>query len=111
MSKLIIKSLYRDTAKYLGQNISISAWVRTSRSSKEFGFIEINDGSFFKGLQVVFDTTLNNFSEVEKISVGSSLEVEGVLVESPAAGQAFELKATKITVISLAPENYPLQKK
>ncbi|MFZ4631830.1 MAG: asparagine--tRNA ligase [Patescibacteria group bacterium] len=111
MSKIIIKSLYRETEKYLGKNILVSGWVRTSRSSKEFGFIELNDGSFFKGLQIVFDNNLNNFSEVEKVSVGSSLEIEGDLVESPAAGQAFELKATKITIISLAPENYPLQKK
>lgn len=111
MTITLIKSLYKDTTKYLGQNITVSGWVRTSRSSKEFGFIELNDGSFFKGLQIVFDNTLSNFSEVEKVSVGSSLEVEGELVESPAAGQAFELKAAKITVISLAPENYPLQKK
>ncbi len=96
----LIKPLYRDTAKYLGQNITVSGWVRTSRSSKEFGFIELNDGSFFRGLQIVFDNNLNNFSEVEKVSVGSSLEVEGELVESPAAGQAFELKATKITIIN-----------
>ena len=111
MSITTIKSLYRETEKYLGNNILVSGWVRTSRSSKEFGFIELNDGSFFKGLQIVFDNNLNNFSEVEKVSVGSSLEIEGTLVESPAAGQAFELKATKVTIISLAPENYPLQKK
>ncbi len=111
MSKIVIKSLYREIAQYLGKNIVVSGWVRTSRSSKDFGFIEINDGSFFKGLQIVFDNNLNNFSEVEKVSVGSSLEIQGDLVESPAAGQAFELKATKITILSLAPENYPLQKK
>jgi asparaginyl-tRNA synthetase len=111
MSQLIIKSLYRDSAQYIGKEITISGWVRTSRSSKDFGFIEINDGSFFKGLQVVFDNNLNNFSEVEKITIGSSLEIEGELVESPAAGQAFELKAKKITIIDRADEDYPLQKK
>lgn len=111
MSKILIKSLYRDTAQYLGKSILVSGWVRTSRSSKDFGFIELNDGSFFKGLQIVFGTDLSNFSEAEKVSVGSSLEIEGELVESPAAGQAFELKATKIIILSLAPENYPLQKK
>ncbi|MEI6528910.1 MAG: asparagine--tRNA ligase [Candidatus Falkowbacteria bacterium] len=111
MSKILIKSLYRETKEYLGKNIQVSGWVRTSRSSKDFGFIELNDGSFFKGIQIVFESSLNNFSEVEKVSVGSSLEIEGELVESPAAGQAFELKATKITILSLAPENYPLQKK
>ncbi len=111
MSLVLIKSLYRETPKYLGQNICLAGWVRTSRSSKEFGFIELNDGSFFKGVQIVFEANLENFSEIEKVSVGSSLEIEGELVESPAAGQAFELKAKKITILNLAPESFPLQKK
>ncbi len=111
MSRILIKSLYRETEKHLSQEIMVSGWVRTSRSSKEFGFIELNDGSFFKGLQIVFDSSLANFSELEKISVGSSLEVSGQLVTSPAAGQAFELKAAQVTILNAAPENYPLQKK
>ncbi len=111
MLKTLIKPLYRDTANYLGKNIIVSGWVRTSRSSKDFGFIELNDGSFFKGLQIFFDNSLDNFSEVEKINIGSSLEIEGELVESPAAGQVFELKASKITVLNEADEDFPLQKK
>ncbi len=92
----LIKSLYKDTTQYLGKNVVVAGWVRTSRSSKDFGFIELNDGSFFKGVQIVFDPSLENFSEIEKVTVGSSLEIEGELVESPAAGQAFELKAKKL---------------
>lgn len=111
MSYTLIKSLYRETPKYLGQNITVAGWVRTARSSKEFGFIELNDGSFFKNLQIVFAADLVNFSEIEKVSVGSSLEISGELVESPAAGQAFELKAKKILVINRAGDDYPLQKK
>ena len=111
MSQVLIKSLYKETSKYLNQEIKVAGWARTTRSSKDFGFIELNDGSFFKGLQIVFATDLNNFTEVEKTNVGSSLEIEGTLVESPAAGQAFELKAKNITILNLAPENYPLQKK
>ena len=111
MSYTTIKQLHRETSKYLNNNIVIGAWVRTVRSSKDFGFMELNDGTFFKGVQVVFDTNLTNFSEAEKISVGSSVEVEGILVESPAAGQAFELKASRITILNQAPEDYPLQKK
>lgn len=111
MSYTDIKSLYRDSKKYLGQEITVGAWVRTVRSSKDFGFIELNDGSFFKGLQVVFANNLSNFSEIEKISIGSSLEVKGELVESPAAGQSFELKANKIVVLGAADPDYPLQKK
>jgi len=102
MSYTLIKSLYRSTPEYLNKTITVAGWVRTARSSKDFGFIEINDGSFFKGLQVVFSADLVNFAEVEKISVGSSLEVSGELVESPAAGQAFELKAQAIKIINLA---------
>jgi asparaginyl-tRNA synthetase len=111
MSRTTIKQLHRETSTYLNNNIVLSAWVRTVRSSKEFGFMELNDGTFFKGVQVVFDNNLANFSEAEKLSVGSSVEVEGTLVESPAAGQAFELKATRVTVLNQAPEDYPLQKK
>jgi asparaginyl-tRNA synthetase len=111
MSYTTIKQLHRETSKYLNNNVVIGAWVRTVRSSKDFGFMELNDGTFFKGVQVVFDTNLTNFSEAEKTSVGSSVEVEGILVESPAAGQAFELKASKITILNQAPEDYPLQKK
>ena len=111
MSQVLVKSLYRSTPEFLNKEITVSGWVRTARSSKEFGFIEINDGSFFKGLQIVFESALENFSEIEKVSVGSSLEVTGILVESPAAGQAFELKAKKITIINLAAADYPLQKK
>ena len=111
MSYTSIKQLHRETSAYLNNNIVVGAWVRTVRSSKEFGFMELNDGTFFKGVQVVFDNTLANFSEAEKLSVGSSVEVEGTLVESPAAGQAFELKASRIKILNQAPEDYPLQKK
>jgi len=111
MPYTLIKDLYRQTADHLGEELSVAGWVRTVRSSKEFGFIELNDGSFFKSLQVVFSVELPNFSEIEKVSVGSSIEVFGELVESPAAGQPFELKAKSVKVINLAPADYPLQKK
>ncbi len=111
MSYIPVKSLYRHTKDYLGREISVAGWVRTARGSKEFGFIELNDGSFFKGLQIVFSADLPNFAVLENIAVGSSLEVSGELVESPAAGQAFELKAKEIKIINAAPADYPLQKK
>ncbi len=111
MPQTLIKSLYKDSAKYLGQNISVSGWVRTSRNSKDFGFIELNDGSFFRNLQIVFSADLENFSEIEKVSLGSSLEISGTLLESPATGQSFELKADKIVIINRAADDFPLQKK
>lgn len=111
MPYTLIKDLHKNTASHLNKNLTIGAWVKTIRSSKDFGFIELNDGSFFKGLQVVFASSLVNFSEIEKLPIGSALEVEGTLQESPAAGQAFELQASKITVLGASAEDYPLQKK
>ncbi len=111
MSYQEIKDFYRSTDKYLGKELCLRAWVKTIRSSKEFGFMEINDGTFFKGLQVVFNNNLSNFSILEKLNIGSSIEVSGILVKSPAAGQEFELKAEAIEIIQEAKEDYPLQKK
>lgn len=111
MSYIAIKKLHRESDKFINQTIKIGGWVRTVRVSKELGFIEVNDGSFFKNIQVIFDSTLPNFSEIEKVSVGSSLEIDGTLVESPAQGQPFELKASEIKILSLSPLDYPLQKK
>lgn len=111
MSLTAIKSLYRETAAYINQEIRVGGWVRTVRVSKGVGFIEINDGSFFKNLQVVFNNNLPNFLEVEKLSVGSSIEVNGQLIESPAEGQSFELSAKEVIIINQAATDYPLQKK
>ena len=106
-----IKSIYRGTDEFLNQEIKVSGWARTVRSSKELGFLEINDGTFFKGMQIVFDSNLSNFDEVAKLGIGSSVEIAGTLVESQGGGQAFELKANTIEVIQVAPSEYPLQKK
>ncbi len=106
-----IKKIYRSGEDFLNKKIIIGAWVRTVRVSKDFGFIEVNDGTFLKNLQIVFNNKLSNFSEVEKISIGSSVEIDGVLVKSPAVGQEYELQAENINIINLAEADYPLQKK
>lgn len=111
MSSIMIKQLYRSTGEYLNKNIMVSGWVKTERTSKNFGFIELNDGSFFKNLQVVFEEGLENFNDIAKLSVGSAISVEGLLVESPGAKQPFELKAEKIVIEGLSTPDYPLQKK
>ncbi|WP_040330119.1 asparagine--tRNA ligase [Clostridium ihumii] len=111
MEKVVVKQLYREQEKYADQEISISGWIRTLRASKNFGFIEINDGSFFKNIQVVFEEELENFKEVSKLSISSSLTVEGKLVLTPGAKQPFELKATRIEIEGLSDNDYPLQKK
>ncbi|WP_454052955.1 asparagine--tRNA ligase [Clostridium sp. Marseille-Q7071] len=111
MEKVLVKQIYREKEKYGDQTISISGWIRTLRASKNFGFIEVNDGSFFKNIQVVFEEELENFVEVSKLSVSSSITVEGKLVLTPEAKQPFELKATKIIVEGESSSEYPLQKK
>ena len=79
MEKALVKKLYRETSVFMGKEIEISGWVRKIRVSKGFGFIEINDGSFFKGVQIVFDETLANFDEISRVSIASSLIIKGLV--------------------------------
>ena len=111
MDKLTIRSLFRETPKD-GSVITVYGWVRTVRDSKTFGFIELNDGTFFKNLQIVLeDGRLENFKEAVKLNVGSAICVTGVLTLTPEMKQPFELKADKLTVEGTCPADYPLQKK
>jgi asparaginyl-tRNA synthetase len=91
--------------------ILIKGWVRTKRDSKDFLFMEINDGSSLANIQVIVNNDLDNYSEVQKITTGSAVAVKGQLVESPGKGQKWEIQAVDIDIFSIAPENYPLQKK
>lgn len=109
--KISIAEIYKDFSSHLWDSLTISGRVRTIRDSKTFGFIELNDGSYLKNLQIVFEDRLPNFEEVRKLGISSSLEVEGVLVESQGGKQAFELQATSIKIIGESPTDYPLQKK
>ena len=108
---ILVKSLYRNTSDYLNKEISITGWIRTLRASNAFGFIEINDGSFFKNIQVVFDNKLSNFKEISKLPISSSLKVIGTLVETPNAKQPFEIQAKEIVIEGMSDSDYPLQKK
>lgn len=111
METTLVKSLFRDTEKYLDKEVKLSGWVRKIRDQKNFGFIELNDGTFFKGVQVVFDTNLANFEEVAKLSITSSIHVIGKVVKSQGAGQTFEVVASKVEVYQKADPEYPLQNK
>ena len=93
------------------EDVLIKGWVRTRRDAKTFSFIEVNDGSSLKNIQVVADETLPNYDDIRKLSTGSALAVQGRLVPSQGGGQAWEIKAARVDIISLAPETYPLQKK
>lgn len=111
MQNTLVKELFRNTEAYVQKQVQISGWVRTIRDSKNFGFIELNDGSFFKNVQVVFDSELSNFEEVRKLTLSSSIIVTGELVKTENAKQPFEIKSNKIEIINQADLDYPLQKK
>lgn len=111
MDNVLIKALYREAEKFEGKNVKISGWVRTVRASNAFGFIELNDGSFFKNVQVVFEKNLDNFKEISKITISSSLSIEGTLVATPDSKQPFEIHAKAIKIEGHSNPNYPLQKK
>lgn len=111
MERTEIRKLFENTSQYTEGEQTVCGWVRTIRLSKTFGFIELNDGSCFQNLQVVFDDQLPNFPEISKLNVGSSLIVKGNLVETPQAKQPFEIKATSIEIEGTSTPDYPLQKK
>ncbi len=107
-----VKSIYRDTAMYADKEVTLGGWIRTMRVSKNFGFIELNDGSFFKNIQIVFEAEqLSNYQEITKLNIGAAIIVKGLLVETPDAKQPFEVKATAIDVEGQSTPDYPLQKK
>jgi asparaginyl-tRNA synthetase len=108
---ILIRSLYRQTDDFLSKEITISGWIRTLRASNAFGFIEINDGSFFKNIQIVFDDKLSNFKEISKLPINSSLSIVGTLVATPEAKQPFEIQAKEVIIEGMSNADYPLQKK
>lgn len=111
MEMTTVKSIFRNKETYMNKEVKLGAWVRKIRSQKNFGFLEINDGSFFNGIQVVFDSNLVNFDEISRLSIASSVIVEGTLIKSEGAGQEFEVKASKIEICQKADLDYPLQNK
>ena len=112
MKLVKVKEIYRNTDQYGGANVTVGGWIRTMRVSKAFGFIELNDGSFFKNIQIVFENnSINNYAEISKLGVGAAVIVKGKLVLTPDAKQPFEIKAEEIAVEGLSASDYPLQKK
>jgi len=106
-----VKSIFEDYQAYLDKEVKLGGWVRSVRDSKTFGFIVLNDGTFFKNIQVVFDDRLPNFKEAVKLSIGSSIIVRGKLVASPGKEQPFEVNAEAIDTVGLADPDFPIQKK
>ena len=112
-----LRDLYSRTSDYLGKEVTVGGWVRTLRSNKNLGFAELNDGSFFKSVQVVLEESIGvevgslSFAETVKLGVGSCITVTGDVVESPGAKQPFEIRASKVKLEGACPSSYPLQKK
>lgn len=111
MDLVNIRELFKNSEKYIGKEISVGGWIRSKRDSKTFGFIVINDGTYFQPLQVVYTDRLDNFADISKVTIGSALTVKGELVATPNAKQPFEIQASEVKVEGLATADYPLQKK
>jgi asparaginyl-tRNA synthetase len=111
METTLVKKLYRETESYADKTVKISGWIRTLRASNAFGFIEMNDGSFFKNVQIVFEQDIENFKEIAKYPISTSISVEGTVALTPDAKQPFEIKASKITLEGNSNSDYPLHKK
>lgn len=106
-----IREIYKSYKELDGKTVEVQAWIKNLRAQKEFGFIEINDGSFFNSVQVVYDNTLENFERVSKLYLSASIRVKGKLVLTPNNKQAFEIKAEEIEVLGDSTADYPLQNK
>lgn len=111
MELTTVRQIYKKQDSFLNTQVTVGGWVRSLRDSKAFGFIVLNDGSYFETLQVVYHDTMENFAEISKLNVGAAIIVTGTLVPTPDAKQPFEIQATEITVEGTSSSDYPLQKK
>ena len=111
MKLTTVRELYKNTEAFLDKEVTVGGWVRSIRDSKTFGFIVVNDGSFFETLQVVYHDTMDNFAEISRLNVGAAIIVKGTLVATPQAKQPFEIQAETVEVEGASAPDYPLQKK
>ena len=111
MTKTVVKNLFKNAHEYKNKEVQIEGWVKTLRDSKTFGFIELNDGTFFKNVQIVISDKLDNFKDLVKLSICSSIKVTGTLVITENAKQPFEIQATNVEILNVCDSSYPLQKK
>ena len=96
---------------FIGKEVTVQGWIRNHRKQKDFGFIDFNDGTFFKNLQIVYDNSLENFDEIQKLHVGSAITARGMIIKSEGAGQSIEMKLIDIKLEGDCPEDYPIQPK
>ena len=106
-----VRDLYDKLTEYMDKEVTLQGWIRNHRKQKEFGFIDFNDGTYFKSVQVVYDDKLDDFEDIQKLRIGSAIEVVGKVIESPAKGQEFEVQVVSINLLGDCPEDYPIQPK
>ena len=111
MDLVTIRELYKKQENYIDRKVTVGGWVRSIRDSKTFGFIVVNDGTFFSPLQVVYSDKLDNFAKVSRLNVGAAIIVTGTLVATPKAKQPFEIQADSVEIEGASAPDYPLQKK
>lgn len=111
MKKTDIKCLYKDYSNLNGQKVCVGGWIRSARDLKDFGFLDVNDGTCFKGVQIVFDKNCKNYDELAKLNAGSSILCNGELICTPDNKQPFEIKASNVEILCATDNEYPLQKK
>ena len=106
-----VKDLFKEIEKYEDKDVTLEGWVRNNRNQSNFGFIDFNDGTYFKSLQLVYDKELKDFDTISKIRVGSAIRVKGTIVNSEGSGQSHEMKVKSVEVLGDSPEDYPIQPK
>lgn len=112
MKRIEIAKLYKNSADFSNAEVTVCGWVKTIRDSKSLGFMQLNDGSFFKDIQVVFEENhIENFKEVAKLNVGSAVRIKGIVVLTPEAKQPLEIQAREVFIEGKSTSDYPLQKK
>jgi len=111
MELINVRDIFKKREEYANKTVTIGGWVRSNRNSKNFGFIVVNDGTFFEPIQVVYSAELPNYDEIGKINVGAAVIVTGTLVPTPEAKQPFEIQAGEVTIEGASTPDYPLQKK
>ena len=111
MDLISVRELFKNTSAYADKEITVGGWVRANRKSKQFGFISLNDGTFFTPVQVVYTDAMENFQEISKVNIGAALIITGKLLLTPDAPQPFEIQAASVVVEGQSTGDYPMQKK
>ena len=111
MDLISVRELFKNTAAYAGHEVEIGGWVRANRKSKQFGFISLNDGTYFTPVQVVYTDAMENFQDISKVNIGAALIVKGNVLLTPDAQQPFEIQAVSVEIEGPSTGDYPMQKK